>query len=610
MSMLEMTLATRFVPGTNLPADAVGANWAYMLPDLRLVRVLCVGLPPIGTLRTLSQLAREVVVTCQEVRMLQNAEAAVRQGGLLNVYPISVPYGDGLPFPDHRVDLALIAGRSGARRLRRDYRLRAELQRVLKPEGLIYLELGRFADGWFSGKAPEKLTAQFGTSQTFWLTPTVGKQMHTAVPQSDRQTIDHFLSQGIDCPTINRPVVRQAERFLHARPMLGRLGRRRGLLLGSTAAAVGERPPRYIQEIASAAGIDIRRHRWGMSAPGKYPSRKVLFFLFDGNCPRPQYLVKLTRNPQLNPRLENECRALRLLSRMEIGDGDTVPQVAFFGHHAKLAIVGETAIDGVPFDRRSSFTAECPIARDVIDRLTELGAATAQSGAATPQAVAAGLQTLFDRFKNIYDLTAEENASLERQIAVLGSSSEPLPLVFQHGDPGAWNILVTADGRAALLDWEAAEPQGMPLWDLFYFWRSYAVRAARRKGVRHALRGVATKLLGPSAFGPSAFGPCLARSIADYCRRVGMSPNLAEPLFHTCWMHRALKEATRLPQSGLQQGHYVSLLRYGLRQQNSLTFQRLFSAGSRRSAPSRSPPRSNHRPGPAELPSRLPTFSQ
>ena len=48
-------------------------------------------------------------------------------------------------------------------------------------------------------------------------------------------------------------------------------------------------------------------------------------------------------------------------------------------------------------------------------------------------------------------------------------------MVFQHGDPGVWNLLITPDGRPAFLDWEAAEHHGMPVWDLFYAARSVGI---------------------------------------------------------------------------------------------------------------------------------------
>ena len=60
--MLEMTLATTFVPGTNLKGEVAGANWSFLLPDLNLERTLCLGSPPPATLTTLLRFSQEVII--------------------------------------------------------------------------------------------------------------------------------------------------------------------------------------------------------------------------------------------------------------------------------------------------------------------------------------------------------------------------------------------------------------------------------------------------------------------------------------------------------------------------------------------------------------------
>jgi aminoglycoside phosphotransferase (APT) family kinase protein len=185
--------------------------------------------------------------------------------------------------------------------------------------------------------------------------------------------------------------------------------------------------------------------------------------------------------------------------------------------------------------------------------------------------VATGLETLFDRFVDIYRLEPAERDFLADQIAIVARNRTAIPLVFQHGDPGTWNLLATPEGRAAFLDWEAFEEQGMPLWDLFYFMRSYGVWSARKAG------GDSLKAFSQQLLADTALGKLLVEVTERYCARSGLSPELVEPLFHTCWMHRALKEATRLPTERLEHGHYVSLLRLCIEQRNAPTLRRLFA---------------------------------
>ena len=187
----------------------------------------------------------------------------------------------------------------------------------------------------------------------------------------------------------------------------------------------------------------------------------------------------MTRDPSLNPRLENEYRALEWLAEHGIGDRETMPQPAFYGHHNALAVVGETVIDGVPFERRSSGTADCPHARAAVEWLTELGASTTDRIATTPLQVSEGLDTLFERFTQIYQLSPEQRDFLAGQIAAIGRSRTAFPLVFQHGDPGTWNIWVTGASG----------------------WRFWIGRRPSRRGCRY---GICSTSCAPMARGPCA----------------------------------------------------------------------------------------------------------
>jgi hypothetical protein len=301
--------------------------------------------------------------------------------------------------------------------------------------------------------------------------------------------------------------------------------------------------PDYLRALASRAGIDLDGWRWGIAAPGRYSSKKVLCFLFPPGDQEPRVIVKITRDPAFNDRLENERQALIALAE-RLAKPDGIPQVVFDGAHAGLVAVGESVLPGVPFRCQTTGQPDCPLADAAFGWLTELGARTA--GSTVPAAEAAAvLDELLGRFRDVYTISAGELAVLGSQLEALGTSDTPFPLVFQHGDPGIWNALATPAGGVAFLDWETAEPSGVPLWDLLYFARSYGRIGGRGAGV----------------FGPAALDRVVARAIAEYCRRVALDPTLVEPLFFFCWVHRALKEATRLRPERLASSHYLALLR-------------------------------------------------
>ena len=567
--MLETTLSTSFSPGTNIKGQVAGANWSFLLPCLELDRTVCIGAPPLTTLTTLSRLNREVIVTCRNARQAQAVHALGQKNNLANVHTTSSR--DHLAVSSSSsADLVLIVGWRNTRRFSRNRALMADIQRLLKPEGLIYFE-----STWLSSdQVGDGRNHDPGSSQLLWLTPLTG-EMQTAVPLQDVNIIDYFLRHRLYTPSANVPILDKVERFLNSHAFFGRFSRRYGALVGQELDSQQQRrphqPPRYLRQIARAANVDIDHHRWALSARGRYNSRKVLFFLFEEASSSPEYIVKITRDSAFNARLENEYHALTLLRQKGLGGPETLPQPLFLDCHGGLAIVGETVIDGVPFRRRTTGTADDPYGRVAIEWLTDLSIATADSTIATTSKVAEELWQLFVRFLETYCLTLEQTVFLAEQIDIIRRHLGTFPLVFQHGDPGTWNLMVTSGGEVAFLDWEAAEPHGMPLWDLFYFLRSYCTWAARKQGTRDSLKGFAQHFLAESSL-----TPLLIKAIRRYSRQIGLPPRLIEPLFYTCWMHRALKQATRLSPARLEKGHYVNLLRLCIDRRNTPELDRLF----------------------------------
>jgi hypothetical protein len=164
--MLDTTLATEFIPSTNLKGEVAGANWSFLLPSLDLERIVCFGaLSPkreSARLINLARLCSELVVICVDERAAQAVDDAARRNGLANVRSISLGGAAGLA--DDSVSLALITGAGDARRLTRDRALQVELRRILKRDGLIYFERRGLPDQ-LRGGAVRRLAESFGASR-------------------------------------------------------------------------------------------------------------------------------------------------------------------------------------------------------------------------------------------------------------------------------------------------------------------------------------------------------------------------------------------------------------------------------------------------------------
>ncbi|MGH2570141.1 MAG: hypothetical protein ACRDGR_02870, partial [bacterium] len=389
--MIETTLRTSFVPGTNLRGDIAGANWTFLLPSMELDHAICLGAPPTEALATLARIAKRVTIVAKGTgrRAVRDWSHAHRVRHVAVIGPRELA---GQP----PADLVWVIERGGL-----------SVEGLVVPGGSVYEE----------GRAP----ARAGLALS--LTP-LGGEARTAVPLADAEAIRWFARNGLHRPTLDLHALKRllrarprpnavetpdvtesdggaaepaeggrssgarrlartllaiaggAEASIHQRPRLRALFGRRATLARAESEDAG--PPRWLRELALQHGVDIAGCRWGLAAHGQYSSRKVLFFLWDhddGDA-APRWVVKLTRNPQLNGRIENLVRALDALHRIPGIDARAVPEAVFHGVHAGLAVVAETAMEGAPFAKRSRWDAECPAAANAIAWLVDLAATT------------------------------------------------------------------------------------------------------------------------------------------------------------------------------------------------------------------------------------------
>jgi hypothetical protein len=306
--------------------------------------------------------------------------------------------------------------------------------------------------------------------------------------------------------------------------------------------------------MAAEEGHDLDGWRWGMSRSAEYETQKLLLFLFEPANPHPALVVKITRSRRFNDRLDTEISALRELEAADVVEPATVPRIVFSGKPGGLVVAAETALHGAPFRQRSSGEPDCPLALAAVDWLLCLGSATADRSNVSPALAAERMTLLVARFRQVYDPPARVSSFLEEQLAQV-DSAKAFPVVFAHGDAGNWNLLVTDSGRVAFLDWENAEPLGVPLWDLFYFVQTYGVWAAWVAGIRYGPKVFTRQLLRDSPF-----HRLLVRTAAQYCAVVGLPLELVSPLFHLFLVQQAVREGLRLSPAGLARGRYVQLL--------------------------------------------------
>ncbi|MEA2651575.1 MAG: hypothetical protein QOI85_1296 [Chloroflexota bacterium] len=499
-------------PGTNLKGGAAGGAWTYLLDDLELDGVLCIGRPEAATLATLERIAATVTITD----------------------------ADGLGALAGTFDLAFVTA-SGRKAFSKPGVVQS-VARSLSQRGMLFVE-----ERSSSGLAPRLAEAGLGRAEAFWLTPAAGEP-RSAVPVGDEPIRSYVETRRLTAPSLPR-VLRAVER----RFPIAASRHRVGLLAGraETNAPPGSRVPAYIRQMAAAEGVDLSRHRLGLSARGRYSSRKVVLYLFAPGARRPELIVKATRDATHNARLVNEERALRRVAALGLVEPGTAPAIRFSGEHGGLRFVAESMLEGRMLSSRRHI--EGP---DIVyEWLAGLAAKSARRGVAAAADIVSTVQEVQSTLGRVYSLESQERDRLDRASNALVERADHLPSVFAHGDAGAWNAMRLADGRVAFLDWEAADFAGLPLWDLFYFARSHVITSARLRGVARRPVGLLRALQTDRR---------LREAVASYCRRLDVPLELVGPLFSLCWAHRALREVTRLDEGRLDEGHYLALLRLSL----------------------------------------------
>ena len=247
-------------------------------------------------------------------------------------------------------------------------------------------------------------------------------------------------------------------------------------------------------------------------------------------------VIKVTRDPAYSSRLLNERRALQMLERAVVTA--TIPRPLFAGFHRGLAVVGETAVDGSPFAKLSDGSPTCPHLRSAIEFAHELGEVRTGGREASPSQLEPALVHLAGLFRGLCRPSPHVIRQLELDVAAL--LADPPPTVFLHGDLGIWNILVDDAGRVAVLDWENADPLGLPCWDLAQLVLAQGSAALTARG-RRLTGATMLELLRPD----EPWGELLSTECTRSATRLGFNPGNVAPLLRLGQVLAAVKVSTR-----------------------------------------------------------------
>lgn len=294
----------------------------------------------------------------------------------------------------------------------------------------------------------------------------------------------------------------------------------------------------------AAAYVATRWERWGLGrrpaslsslllTGGRRSSNKVVALIFAGRSATPRVALKLARSRDSAPAVEAEGEVLRTIER-RYGSLPGVPRCLAVENTGDGAVLAETALIGTPLPAQLGPETYRAFALRGTEWLAAL-AAHDRRATELPGRIVEPVRRAFEgAYAGIADPSAV--AACTVRLAALG----PLPVVLEQRDFSPWNLLVGPGGALQVLDWESAEPRGLPALDLVYFLTYltfYVERARTLEQYRRSYR----MLLDPASVRGAVFHECLAL----YAGRVGVPAAGIPALRLICWMLHSRSELRR-----------------------------------------------------------------
>jgi aminoglycoside phosphotransferase len=279
-----------------------------------------------------------------------------------------------------------------------------------------------------------------------------------------------------------------------------------------------------------------------MMTPRFRASSNVIVFVLAAGRTEPVLVVKLPRLPGDNDRLDREVANLHVANRARAEDDTSIPRVIAYEDFHQHRLLIETAVPGRPMSpaivrMQPELCTEAPVSW-----LLNLHLATAIRSTKHDDWFERLVENPLNQFKKMLPLS-DEGRLIDQTIAMMNPFRDgDMPLVMEHGDFSSPNILQDENGRAGVVDWELAEPQGLPAADLFFFltYIAFAKQNARKNADY-------LKAFQQAFFGPKAWAwPHVAR----YRERLNLAPEMMAPLFVATWGRYVAGLVDRLQESG------------------------------------------------------------
>jgi len=272
-------------------------------------------------------------------------------------------------------------------------------------------------------------------------------------------------------------------------------------------------------------------------------SRHAVLFVFVAGSARPLLVVKVPRLPGENGSLDYEVANLRAVHSVRPGGFDSIPRIIAYEDYLGSRLLVESAMAGHPMKPTVVRREPKTCIQAVLEWLTTLHVATADWGHVPKDSFGRLVEKRLRYFERTFPLSREERHLLDATRRVVSPLEHvQIPVVFEHGDLSSPNILRLRSGGVGVVDWELADPRGLPAVDLFFFLSYVAFAQSKAETLRGYVEAFRSAFFGPDAWAHSYIGP--------YAERLGLPSAALRALFVACWCRYVIAFLPRLNDLG------------------------------------------------------------
>ncbi|MDX1416290.1 MAG: aminoglycoside phosphotransferase family protein [Candidatus Promineifilaceae bacterium] len=207
-----------------------------------------------------------------------------------------------------------------------------------------------------------------------------------------------------------------------------------------------------------------------MITPRFWASSHVVFLIFPKDQSKPTMVAKVPRLAGPSASISREVANLRAVQSSRPDGFNSIPQVIACENYAERQVLLETALAGRPMDPPTVRQNPDRCCRAVVNWLERLQVVTRQETNGSKEWYEKQVNHSIRDLRRLLSLTAAEEEVLAKTEKIATPLRDVhLPLVFTHGDLSHPNVMWLDEHQPAVVDWELADPQGLPGTDLFMF---------------------------------------------------------------------------------------------------------------------------------------------